>query len=197
MPCFLNAKNAVCPASPNFILDNLKGSNEVFYEQEEEWLQKCLKAEDCIPWSAYHAQQERNQGKIKTPANIAVLPVFREQAHTMAMMQHSMNVTKLAVDLLNPGQTVVLTADQPLFALLKQIQFLKPSIYGEKQFFIMFGALHIEQTALKSLGDWLGGSGWTDLITEAEITSAGRADSMLHSSHIRRTRYTHEVFFKF
>ena len=38
------------------------------------------------------------------------------------MIRHSMDVVKNAVEHLNPGQTPVVTFDQPLFALAKQIQ---------------------------------------------------------------------------
>ena len=34
----------------------------------------------------------------------------------------------------------------------------------------MMGALHVEMSFLGALGDWLGGSGWTTLITNANVT---------------------------
>ena len=46
---------------------------------------------------------------------------------------------------------------------------------------------------LKLLGDWLQGSGWTTALVQANITTSGRADSMLAGSHVTRTRYTHQV----
>ena len=65
------------------------------------------------------------------------------------MIKHSMDVVKAAVDYLNPGQVLVLAADQPLFALAKQIQWTWPATYGEDQFVIMFGGLHIEMAILR------------------------------------------------
>ena len=56
---------------------------------------------------------------------------------------------------LNPGQTPVLTADQPLFAMAKQIQWCWSEDYGEDKFVIMFGGLHTEMTALMSIGSML------------------------------------------
>ena len=60
-----------------------------------------------------------------------------------------MDVVKNAVENLNTGQTPVLTFDQPLYALAKQIQWKWPEKYGEDQFVVMFGGLHIEMAALR------------------------------------------------
>ena len=90
-------------------------------------------------------------------------------------------------------QTPVVTFDQPLFALAKQIQWKWPEEYGEEKFVILFGGLHIEMAALKTLGDWLQGSGWVQALVQAEITSAGTADSFLRASHVSRTRRAHQV----
>ena len=69
------------------------------------------------------------------------------------MIRHSMDVVKNAVEHVHPGQTPVVTLDQPLFALAKQIQWKWPEEYGEDQFVTMFDGLHIQMTALKTLGD--------------------------------------------
>ena len=65
------------------------------------------------------------------------------------MIKHSMNIVQAAIQNLNPGQVPVLTADQPLFALAKQIQWTWPNQFGESLFVIMFGGLHIEMAILK------------------------------------------------
>ena len=76
------------------------------------------------------------------------------------MIRHSMNVVKDAVEILNPGQVPIVAVDQPLYAVVKQIQWNWPETHGEDHFIIMFGGLHIEMTALKMLGDLLEGSGF-------------------------------------
>ena len=75
------------------------------------------------------------------------------------MIRHYMDVVKNAVEHVNPGQTPLVTLDQPLFALVKQIQWKWPEKYGEDKMVVMFGGLHIEMAALKTLGNWLRGSG--------------------------------------
>jgi len=104
-----------------------------------------------------------------------------------------MDVVKNAVEHLNPGQAPVVTFDQPLFALAKQIQWKWPESYGEDQIVVMFGGLHIEMAALRTLGDWLQGSGWVQALVQAEIATAGTADSFLRASHVLRTRRAHQV----
>ncbi|KAG1692634.1 Lysosome membrane protein 2 [Nymphon striatum] len=104
-----------------------------------------------------------------------------------------MDVVKNAVEHLNPGQTPVVTFDQPLFALAKQIQWKWPASYGEDQLVVVFGGLHIEMAALRTLGDWMQGSGWVQALVQAEIATAGSADSFIRASHVLRTRRAHQV----
>jgi len=59
-----------------------------------------------------------------------------------------------------------------------------PQEYGEQKFVIVFGGLHIEMAALKTLCDWLQESRCVQVLVQAEITSAGAADSFLQASHI-------------
>ena len=65
--------------------------------------------------------------------------------------------------------------------------------YGEDQFVIMFGGLHIEKAALGSLGKLLEQSGWTSAIAEAGVASSGTAESFLTVSSITRTRLAHQI----
>ena len=52
----------------------------------------------------------------------AMLPLFKEQAHSPAMIRHSMAIVREAVQFLNPGQIPAATFDQPLYAIAKQMQ---------------------------------------------------------------------------
>lgn len=93
---------------------------------------------------------------------------------------------------LNPGQTPVVAAGQPLYALTKQIQWTWPE-YGEDKCLIMFGGLHIEMAALRSLGTLLQDSGWTSSIAEAGVASSGTAESFLSASSVTKTRQAHQI----
>lgn len=57
----------------------------------------------------------------------------------------------------------------------------------------MLGGLHKEMALWNVLGDLLKGSGWTSALSEAEVSSAGTAQSMLKAAHLARTRHAHQV----
>ena len=57
----------------------------------------------------------------------------------------------------------------------------------------MFGGLHIEMAALKTIGDWLQRSGWAQALVQAEIATAGTADSMYRAAHVMHTRRAHQI----
>ncbi len=168
-------------------------------EKEYRWLENTRhvleenadRSSENTSWAAYHARNQEHGDRIITPT--ALLPLFQESAHTVAMIRHSMDVVKSAVEHLNAGQTPVLTFDQPLYALAKQIQWKWPEKYGEDKFVLMFGGLHIEMAALKTIGDWLQGSGWAQALVQAEIATVGTADSLYRATHVMRTRKAHQI----
>jgi len=146
---------------------------------------------DNTSWAAFHASRQPPHARVICPTSL--LPLFLESARTVAMIRRSMDVVKNDVEHMNPGQTPVVTFDQPLFALAKQIHRKWPESYSEDQIVVMFGGLHIEMAALRTLGDWLQGSGWVEALVQAEIATAGTADSFLRASHVLHTRRAHQV----
>lgn len=73
-----------------------------------------------ISWSAYFA--DKMPSTPRPPAVTGMLPLFRDTAHSPAMVLHAMNVIKSAIQYSNPRQIPVLTVGQPLFAIAKKIQ---------------------------------------------------------------------------
>ena len=148
------------------------------------------KTETMVSRSAYHGERQQ---QVNTRCESSSLPLFAECVHSLAMIKHAITVVMKAVKHLNPGQTAVIAFDQPLFVLAKEIQWRHPDTMGEDKLVIMLGGLHIELAVLKAIGSWLSGSGWTEAVAKAGITSAGRAESLVTSAHITRTRYAHQV----
>ena len=87
------------------------------------------KSSDNISWAAYHASNQEPRDRVIT--STALLPLFQESAHTVAMIKHSLDVIKTAIEHLNTGQTPDVAFDQTLYALAKQIQWKLPVKYGE------------------------------------------------------------------
>ena len=97
------------------------------------------------------------------------------------------------VSFLNQGQIPVICADQPLYALAKQIKWHWPQKYGEDKFVLMFGELHIEIAAFSSIGNLLKGSGWTSVLTDESVASSVTAEFFLTASSVTRTHQAHQV----
>ena len=85
-----------------------------------------------ISWAQFHAS---NQTAVTyQPAITSLLPLFKEPAHSVAMIHHSLDMIKKTVNKINPGQVPVVAFDQPLFSIAKQIQCTWPLTYGEDKF---------------------------------------------------------------
>ena len=63
-----------------------------------------LSEDQMISWAAYHASQQVAPPDDSEVALISMLPLFHDQAKSVAMIRHSMNIVKTAVEILNPGQ---------------------------------------------------------------------------------------------
>ena len=67
------------------------------------------------------------------------------------MISHAIAVISKAVEYLNPGQTVVIACNQPLFALAKTIQWAQKDSAVEDNLVVKLGGLHTEKAALKAI----------------------------------------------
>ena len=110
-----------------------------------------LDASDNISWSAHFANLQ--EASPHPPAITGILPLLRENAQTLSMVKHGMNIIQKA-----PGQVPVLTVDQSLYSIAKRSW---PADYGEGNFVVQLGGLHIETAILKLMGElvrlkWLG-----------------------------------------
>ena len=182
---------------------NIQPDGGVFnrsFKDEVKWLensskaicnQETLKEEEVVSWGAFHS---RVLSSSPTASAIsALLPLFPDQAKSIAMIRHAMDINKLSVNHLNPGQVPVIAFDQPLFAVAREIQWNWSDLYGEKKFVVMFGGLHIEMAFLKVIGGWLEGSGWTTVLADANVATPGTAESFIKVSSVTRSRRAHQV----
>ena len=96
-------------------------------------------------------------------------------------------------EILNPGQASVLGADQPLYAIIKLIQWQFPDTLGEDKLVVIMGALHIEDNMHLMIGKLQHDTGWDIILSQAEVLTSGRAQSTLDEHHIKHTRYAHQV----
>ncbi len=73
-----------------------------------------------------------------------------------------------------------IACDLLLFALAKTIEWAQRDRTGKDKLVVIFCGLHIEQAALKAFGTWLAGSGWVEVLSQAEITTARNPLSTVH-----------------
>ena len=100
-------------------------------------------AGDKLTWAAFHSAKQVEKDP---PALTALLPLFYEKAATPAMIKHGMDVVRQATTFLNPGQVPIITVDQPLFALVKMVQWKWPTSHGEQAFVAMMTLCSLRQT---------------------------------------------------
>jgi len=46
---------------------------------------------------------------------------------------------------------------------------------------------------MSTIGTWLEGSEWDQILVKADVTTSERAKSLLKASHVKRTRFAHQV----
>ena len=96
-------------------------------------------------WAAY------NEANINAETPSTLLPLINESINSPAMVKHCMKAIRKIIQHINPNQITIISGDQPVYALLQQIQWKYPNKFGDN-FLIMMGGLHIEMAILKALG---------------------------------------------
>ena len=66
-----------------------------------------LEDKKTISWPAYHSTTDQQRNRAGLSALSALLPLFPDQAKSVAMIRHAMDVIKACVNYLNPGQVPV------------------------------------------------------------------------------------------
>ena len=100
---------------PQIDISDAEYKDEAWLEHVASILKKGTLAEsDVITWSGYNSVSA-NKDSVKPPAEIGIYPVFPDKAASASSMKHAMELTMQSTEFLNPGQTSVLRADQPLY----------------------------------------------------------------------------------
>ena len=161
---------------------------QAIVSEEELWLKKSEKAS----WAKFHAERQRKDGDETNAHLSALLPIWRDNAKSPAMIRHAMSIIKKTVEYLNSGLTPVITFDQPLYELAKKIQWHFPEQFGSSQFVVMMGPLHIEMALMGAIGTWLDDSGWTIALFNAQVSTPGN-EKLVTGHEVAQTKYAHQV----
>ena len=125
----------------------------------------------------------------KPVVSIGLMPLLLENAHATALLRRVMNVVNESWEHLNPNQTPVLTMDQPLSAIAKEIQWLWPDSFTKNKYLIMIGGggggLHVEMAG--RVVEWF----WVAKCNHNCWNSV--AKSFVKASYLSRTKHAHPV----
>ena len=94
----------------------------------------------------------------------ALLPLLPKSVNSTVTVRHCITVICKIIEHVNPGQSLVITGNQPVYALRKQIQFMY-SLKFDKVISMM-GSLHIEMAFISAIGDCFEWSGWIDVLKD-------------------------------
>ena len=119
----------------------------------------------CIPCKNLSAEKKKYSNLS------ALLPLWRDDSKSPAMIKHLLDIAKDVVTYLNHGQTPVVAFDQPLLVLAKRIQWHHQYTYGG--FVLMMGPLHTDMAFMSAIGDLLKDSGWSSVLTNAQVVHPG------------------------
>ena len=86
-----------------------------------------------------------------------MLLLIKESTNSPAIVYHCLYLISKLTLKLNPNQIPIVTADQPVYVMAKQLQWNYPEKF--ELCFLILGPLHIEMALLNMIGDWLEGSG--------------------------------------
>ena len=88
-----------------------------------------LPENEVITWSLYNSRL-MNDDSLKPSAVIGVLPLFPDKAASPSMIKHAMQLT-MQEKIVPVSRTGAIGADQPLYAIAKQLQWTFPESVGE------------------------------------------------------------------
>ena len=120
-----------------------------------------------------------------------LLPLINESINSTATVRHCTEVIMRITGVVNPSQKTIITADQPVYTLGKQVQWMYQEKYQNVVW--LMGPLHIEMSFMNGIGSWLEDSGWIEAFERSNISTPGRIESFLNGSKVKRCRYAHQV----
>lgn len=115
-------------------------------EYSKNWLENCRKImdnekshENGLSWGAFNSRYSNDKSSFKSTS--AMLPLLKDDINSAAVVMHCLDIVIAATKKLNPNQTPVNTADEPVYAIAKQLQWRYPEKYGEDKLVLMLGNL--------------------------------------------------------
>ena len=106
-------------------------SGEILDSAEFDWREYVASSTELtedVSWSVHHSKRVSDEEKINSVNSI--LTLLRQDVRSFSMQKHCIEITKAAIDVLNPGQIVVDVSDQPIYTISRILQQHLPNKFG-------------------------------------------------------------------
>ena len=157
---------------------------------EFDWLEYVASSTD-VSWSVHHSKRVSDEEKIKSGNSI--LPLLRQNVRSFSMQKHCIEITKAAIDVLNPGKIVVDVSDQPIYTISRILQQHLPNKFGPGLYFRMFGGLHIEKLLQEIHGKMIDCNGLSEVLDVSHLSMTGAGNTLVNVPQITSARYLVQV----
>ncbi len=173
-------------------IDTVKGKDKSWMKHVATLLeQDAISFDKVITWSGYNSRL-MSEDSLKPPTVIGISHLFPEKSASASMIKRQCTCLCKVHSFWILVRLSVLGAEQPIYAIAKQLQWTFPDILGEDKLVLMLGALHIEGKIHQMIGKLLRDSGWQQLFLKHRFWHLD-AQSALDEYHIKPARYTHQV----
>ena len=154
-----------------------------------------------LGWTAFHTSRQSGSVTSEVQEAINSSSLLTSTLHilaTAALQYHYMSTVRNYTSYINPGQTTVICADQPLYALQKSISWAYAAQFIKEDSQVMhilpfFGPLHIEQNLLSCAGELVKGTGLDDVLRSAGVLMIGITTAFCDVNNIKKARYAGQV----
>ena len=101
-------------------------------KKEFDWLKHVAGLSEFVPDTSWFVYTSRKNKADTVPYFNSVLPLLRQYVADFGIQKHCIKTVNSTTTLLNPGQTIVDTRDQPMYApLSKRLQKMYPHTFGQ------------------------------------------------------------------
>lgn len=115
IPVSATSVTSLSSKSGNMLKESISGNNTILVA-----LQETSRVENTS--LATYQESQQDMSVCRSICLTELLLLFQDSAHIVAMIKHLMDVAMISMEHLDPSQKPVVTFNQPLFPLTKEIQ---------------------------------------------------------------------------
>ena len=126
-----------------------------------------------LPWSSYHSNNSTCNNSDCGPGRHSLMPWINEKVNTLKSQYHCMGIIKKTINFTDKGQIPIGASDQPVYAILKEVQIRYSSEFGPEKYICIPGDLHMEHTSLLVCGNFIKGNDLDTVFLHSNLSTDG------------------------